>query len=292
MTLASRIAAASKAVGGKLNVDKTNKDAGYDYVSSDAILAYGGQALAEQGIAIVPMLAALEVTPTPYTNNRGEARTRFDALASFIMRISDGETEQEASWFGLGSDYTVPDKAAYKAITSGHKYFIAKLLNIGANNEDGEHETGEEGTATTARRIVGRQPTAASVPNCPKCGGAMWDNRAGKKNQKAPDFKCKDKSCDGAIWPPKDAPQDPITNGSSDPDFDDMPSAAAERPCTLPQRKAIFAIWKSVNGGDEGLRDWLKQHYGTEHTTELTVAQASAIIEALKATEQAQGGAA
>jgi hypothetical protein len=38
---------------------------------------------------------------------------------------------------------------------------------------------------------------------CPKCGGRTWDNRVGKKNPKAPDFKCRDRSCDGVIWPPK-----------------------------------------------------------------------------------------
>jgi hypothetical protein len=43
------------------------------------------------------------------------------------------------------------------------------------------------------------------VPNCPKCQGDMWDNRVGKRNPKAPDFKCKDKGCDGVIWPPRDA---------------------------------------------------------------------------------------
>jgi hypothetical protein len=31
----------------------------------------------------------------------------------------------------------------------------------------------------------------------------MWDNREGKRNPKAPDFKCKDRSCDGVIWPPR-----------------------------------------------------------------------------------------
>ena len=45
--------------------------------------------------------------------------------------------------------------------------------------------------------------STAAVPNCPKCGGAMWDNREGKRNPKAPDFKCKDRSCDGVIWPPR-----------------------------------------------------------------------------------------
>lgn len=38
---------------------------------------------------------------------------------------------------------------------------------------------------------------------CPKCGGKTWDNRVGKKNPKAPDFKCRDKACDGVIWPPR-----------------------------------------------------------------------------------------
>lgn len=40
---------------------------------------------------------------------------------------------------------------------------------------------------------------------CPKCGGLMWDNRATKKNPKAPDYKCRDKACDGVVWPPKGA---------------------------------------------------------------------------------------
>jgi hypothetical protein len=46
---------------------------------------------------------------------------------------------------------------------------------------------------------------ATAIPSCPKCQGEMWDNRVGKKNPKTPDFKCKDKACDGVIWPPRDA---------------------------------------------------------------------------------------
>ncbi len=49
------------------------------------------------------------------------------------------------------------------------------------------------------------ETTVSEVPNCPKCSGAMWDNRAGKRNPKAPDFKCRDKSCDGVVWPPRGA---------------------------------------------------------------------------------------
>ena len=60
--------------------------------------------------------------------------------------------------------------------------------------------------------------SSAAIPECPKCGGAMWDNREGKRNPKAPDFKCKDKSCDGVVWPPR------ATGAAA------APSASAARP--------------------------------------------------------------
>ena len=38
-------------------------------------------------------------------------------------------------------------------------------------------------------------------PLCPVDGAEMWDNREGKKNPKAPDFKCRTKTCEGVLWP-------------------------------------------------------------------------------------------
>ena len=35
---------------------------------------------------------------------------------------------------------------------------------------------------------------------CPDCGGGMWDNRETKKKPTQPDYKCKNKACDKAIW--------------------------------------------------------------------------------------------
>jgi hypothetical protein len=46
-------------------------------------------------------------------------------------------------------------------------------------------------------------PRALDEPSCPKCGGRMWDNRLSKRNPKAPDYKCRSRSCDGVIWPPR-----------------------------------------------------------------------------------------
>ena len=56
----------------------------------------------------------------------------------------------------------------------------------------------------------------AEVPSCPKCGGRMWDNRLTKRNPKAPDFKCRDRACDGVVWPPKGAGRQGQAEAKSD----------------------------------------------------------------------------
>ena len=52
--------------------------------------------------------------------------------------------------------------------------------------------------------------------SCPKCGGRVWDNRLTKRNPKAPDFKCRDRSCDGVIWPPKGDKAEPVKAGKEE----------------------------------------------------------------------------
>jgi len=76
----------------------------------------------------------------------------------------------------------------------------------------------------------------AETPSCPKCGGRMWDNRLSKRNPKAPDFKCRDRSCDGVVWPPR-----PAANG-----------AAPERAAAAPDARASTAAGPLVeeDGGD------------------------------------------
>ena len=85
-----------------------------------------------------------------------------------------------------------------------------------------------ENAATREQETVTSEPAAAAlaaadaeVPNCPKCGGRMWDNRLSKRNPKAPDFKCRDRSCDGVVWPAKGRPQgagaEPVPAGTNDP---------------------------------------------------------------------------
>jgi hypothetical protein len=58
-------------------------------------------------------------------------------------------------------------------------------------------------TAAAGQQAPAPAPSPSDDPPCPKCEGRMWDNRTSKRNPRAPDFKCRDRSCDGAIWPPK-----------------------------------------------------------------------------------------
>ena len=46
-----------------------------------------------------------------------------------------------------------------------------------------------------------QEPVVTGNPDCPKCGGPMWDNRDSKRNPRAPDFRCRNRVCDGVLWP-------------------------------------------------------------------------------------------
>ena len=55
--------------------------------------------------------------------------------------------------------------------------------------------------ATRADRQPIPLPQGPENPACPKCSGQMWDNRQSKRNPRAPDFRCRNRSCDGVLWP-------------------------------------------------------------------------------------------
>ena len=81
----------------------------------------------------------------------------------------------------------------------------------GAGKPDGSEAPSHPSSRNVTKAAAPAAPRPAATPAkasepvaCPKCSGAMWDNRETKKNPKQPDYKCKDKACDGVIWPPRD----------------------------------------------------------------------------------------
>ena len=159
MNLAQRIVTASKIVGGSLSADKANKEQNYEYISSDKIMTICGRALVEAGVSVVPSVFEHTVNMHEY-ETFGKQKRRFDVVVKMNMTLTDGETTMTTYWLGFGCDYASPDKAMYKAITGGHKYFLAKLLNVGAGNEDGEHEVSEE----TEQKPVKQEVKQAAKP--------------------------------------------------------------------------------------------------------------------------------
>jgi hypothetical protein len=81
---------------------------------------------------------------------------------------------------------------------------------------------------------------SGSIPNaCPECGGPVWDNRDKKRNPKAPDWKCKNKTCVDdkgfvtAGWIPKAQAQAAAIRDGID-SFAEMPAALREEEESLP----------------------------------------------------------
>jgi len=123
-TLVQKLAVASAQVGGKLKADKTNKEQNYAYISADKILSECGQALSNQGIAIIPSVVKQEITLFEYTDAYGKAKKRYDCVADMIFKVTDGVTEYNENWFGMGSDYSVPDSRFTRPSPAGINTFL------------------------------------------------------------------------------------------------------------------------------------------------------------------------
>lgn len=78
-----------------------------------------------------------------------------------------------------------------------------------------------------AKKEYAHRPAAAGQQACPDCNGEMWDNRNDKRNPRAPDYKCRDKTCGKGVWLTPFNPQQELTVESieieSEEAGDDMP---------------------------------------------------------------------
>jgi hypothetical protein len=141
--------------------------------------------------------------------------------------------------------------AVGSVVTYLRRYALAAAVGVAPEDDDGQaahhmvpHAQPQRAPAQ-AQRVAeafgGRvesveriAPTPAGIdPSCPTCSGSMWDNRpkkqAGEMNPKAPDFKCRDKSCQGVIWKHGEKPRGPVPQSrgplldAPPPTDDDMP---------------------------------------------------------------------
>jgi hypothetical protein len=80
--------------------------------------------------------------------------------------------------------------------------------------------------------------TDVDAVSCPKCNGRMWDNRLTKRNPKAPDYKCRDRSCDGVLWPARADSNDVDASATASRVADEAVMEAEATPITRRTRKA------------------------------------------------------
>lgn len=116
-----------------------------------------------------------------------------DAVRSDGMVISSADAmcmDDEPNWKGKPA-YQLRSMAQTRACAKSLRNVLAWVVVLaGYKPTPAEEMSGVNGD---------RQEAAKDVPSCPECGGQMWDNRTTKKGRQ-PDFKCKDKSCDKAVW--------------------------------------------------------------------------------------------
>jgi hypothetical protein len=124
--------------------------------------------------------------------------------------------------------------AVGSVVTYLRRYALAAAVGVAPEDDDGQAAQAQRvaeafgGRVETVERIA---PASSGIdPSCPTCSGQMWDNREKKTNPKAPDFKCRDKACQGVIWKYGDKPRGPVpqTRGPlldtpPPPTDDDMP---------------------------------------------------------------------
>ncbi len=166
-----------------------------------------------------------DLTLTPLPSLVGDDPT--EATCSFKARLQVlGVVREDV---GMGRDYKQAATDAFKraAVRFGiaHELYAYGVNWVELDGDGKNAKPVEDPAAVHARRMGGttlrvaegngsavvqsgstaqtRPALALDEEQCPKCGGRMWDNRLTKRNPRAPDFKCRNRSCDGVIWPAK-----------------------------------------------------------------------------------------
>jgi hypothetical protein len=126
-----------------------------------------------------------------------------------------------AAQFANLSDEKVSGAEVLEIKDSGgqkHRYYWT-APGAPTSNGNGSKPAAQQATTTPSRAPAQGAQTASH--ECPQCGGPMWDNRENKRNPRSPDFKCKDRSCEGVIWPERSNGKKQVAAARDGGDVDD-----------------------------------------------------------------------
>lgn len=166
-------------------------------------------------------LAEIINTVRPVLAKYGLALVQFPGYADGVVTLDTVLTHKSGEWMSGTAGAPIPPKetkdgrvlpadaqSVGSALTYLRRYSMAAVCGITQEDDDGNAASAprhhhEDAPAAHRPEPKHDAPTddGEMIP-CPRCGGAMWDNRTGKKNPKGPDLKCKSKECDHAVWLP------------------------------------------------------------------------------------------
>jgi hypothetical protein len=203
--------------------DSVNPHFKSKFASLEAIMAEVRPVLRENGLTL------LQGATSPHTDEAGRL-TAF-TIETMLLHLS-GEWISNSVFMPLAK---LDPQGSGAAVSYGRRYGVSSLLAIVTDDDLDGHDAMPSPqqraqeivrqapprapqAPAPARRERGGAPTPISElvpqaaqaaaraaitgePNCPQCGGRMWDNREKKTNPKAPDYKCRDRACDGLYWP-------------------------------------------------------------------------------------------
>lgn len=186
--LMTKILAEVEAIG----KSRKNQEQNYAFRGIDDVYNMIHPLFAKHGVFMLPRVLSEESAERP---TRSGGIMRFAKLTmAYDFYAADGSHVTVET---VGEAMDTADKASNKAMSAAHKYGLLQTFCIPTGSTpDADYNTPEE--------VVGEpRPTSKSSTaseKCNKCGSDMWDNSTSKRNPKAPDYKCKNKSCDGAVW--------------------------------------------------------------------------------------------
>ena len=157
----------------------TNSYHGYRYATSADVLERVNESLVKNGIASAahPELVSMENV----TNARGT--TEHLATVSMAIELTDTESGDTCTIYGIGSGQDVGDKAVMKAETAAIKYaYLLSLAVSTGDDPEADARTDErmEGSDNRPRPANQSQPAPAKsntqyTHQCQACGAAISD---------------------------------------------------------------------------------------------------------------------
>jgi hypothetical protein len=205
---------------------RSNEQQGYKFRGIDDVYNMVHPLMSRHQVFCVPRMLAQDtserVTATGTTLRFVQLSMAYDFFAPDGSHVT-AEVMGEAMDSG--------DKASNKAMSAAHKYALLQTFCIPTGDvPDADYTTHPE--VTGERKQVSKSSSAPM--KCPDCGGAMWDNRETKKG-KQPDYKCKDKSCNKAVWLPKEDAGDASSWGTDGALRDSLMDQAEKLMSKLPE---------------------------------------------------------